>query len=81
MASEDWQGAVDDLMHGRADAATALGLHLALDLILLSIRSPAGSIGGPVAVTIVSAASWRSSFLRSLRSRSAPACRRSSFAT
>ena len=36
-ASEDLQGAVDDLMHGRADAATALGLHLALDLILLSI--------------------------------------------
>src|SRR5271165_2232519 len=36
-ASEDLQGAVDDLMHGRADAATALGLHLVLDLILLSI--------------------------------------------
>jgi Dolichyl-phosphate-mannose-protein mannosyltransferase len=36
-ASEDLQGALDDLMHGRADAATALGLHLALDLILLSI--------------------------------------------
>ncbi len=36
-ASEDLQGAIDDLMHGRADAATALGLHLALDLILLSV--------------------------------------------
>jgi hypothetical protein len=36
-ASEDLQGAVDDLVHGRADTATALGLHLALDLILLSI--------------------------------------------
>ena len=36
-ASEDLRGAVDDLVHGRADAATALGLHLALDLILVSI--------------------------------------------
>ena len=36
-ASEDLRGAVDDLLHGRADAATALGLHLALDLILASI--------------------------------------------
>jgi hypothetical protein len=36
-ASEDLQGAVDDLLHGRASAGTALGLHLALDLILLSI--------------------------------------------
>jgi hypothetical protein len=35
-ASEDLQGAVDDLVHGRADAATALGLHVALDLILAS---------------------------------------------
>ena len=36
-ASEDLRGAVDDLVHGRADAATALGLHVALDLILASI--------------------------------------------
>jgi hypothetical protein len=36
-ASEDLRGALDDLVHGRADAATALGLHLALDLILASI--------------------------------------------
>jgi hypothetical protein len=35
-ASEDLQGAVDDLVHGQADAATALGLHVALDLILAS---------------------------------------------
>jgi 4-amino-4-deoxy-L-arabinose transferase-like glycosyltransferase len=28
---------VDDLMNGRADAATALGLHLALDFVLVSI--------------------------------------------
>jgi 4-amino-4-deoxy-L-arabinose transferase-like glycosyltransferase len=35
--SEDLRGALDDLLHGRADAATALGLHLALDLILASI--------------------------------------------
>ena len=31
------RGAVDDLFHGRADAATALGLHLALDLIVASV--------------------------------------------
>jgi hypothetical protein len=36
-ASEDLKGAVDDLWHGRADAATALGLHVALDLIIVSI--------------------------------------------
>ncbi len=36
-ASEDLQNAVDDLFHGRAEAATALGLHLALDLILVLI--------------------------------------------
>ncbi len=36
-ASEDLRGAVDDLVHGRASAATALGLHLAVDLILASI--------------------------------------------
>lgn len=35
-ASEDLRGAVDDLAHGRAGAATALGLHVALDLILVS---------------------------------------------
>jgi 4-amino-4-deoxy-L-arabinose transferase-like glycosyltransferase len=36
-ASEDLKGAIDDLWHGRADAATALGLHLVLDLVLVSI--------------------------------------------
>ena len=36
-ASEDLQGALVDVIHGRASAATALGLHLALDLIVLSI--------------------------------------------
>jgi hypothetical protein len=36
-ASADLRGAVDDVVHGRADAATALGLHLALDLIVISI--------------------------------------------
>jgi hypothetical protein len=36
-ASADVQGAVDGLWHGRTDAATALGLHLALDLVLVSI--------------------------------------------
>ncbi len=36
-ASGDLRGAVDDVVHGRADAATALGLHLALDLIVISI--------------------------------------------
>ena len=36
-ASDDLQGAVADLVHGRADSATALGLHLALDLVLASI--------------------------------------------
>jgi hypothetical protein len=36
-ASADLRRAVDDLFHGRADAATALGLHLALDLIVASV--------------------------------------------
>jgi hypothetical protein len=36
-ASADLRGAVDDVVHGRADAATALGLHLALDLIVVSV--------------------------------------------
>ena len=36
-ASPDLSGAVDDLIHGRADSATALGLHLALDLIVASV--------------------------------------------
>ncbi|MGO9599786.1 MAG: glycosyltransferase family 39 protein [Isosphaeraceae bacterium] len=35
-ASADLRGAVDGLWHGRTDAATALGLHLALDLVLAS---------------------------------------------
>ena len=36
-ASKELSEAVDDLMHGRADAATALGLHLALDLTVASV--------------------------------------------
>jgi hypothetical protein len=36
-ASEDLQGALADLTGGRPDSATALGLHLALDLILVSV--------------------------------------------
>lgn len=32
--SEELQNAVDDLAHGRASTATALGLHLALDLLV-----------------------------------------------
>ena len=36
-ASDDLRGAVGDLARGQADAATALGLHLVLDLILVSI--------------------------------------------
>jgi 4-amino-4-deoxy-L-arabinose transferase-like glycosyltransferase len=35
--SADLSQAVDDLIHGRADSATALGLHLALDLIVASV--------------------------------------------
>ncbi len=35
--SADLSGAVDDLIHGRADSATALGLHLALDLVIASV--------------------------------------------
>ena len=35
--SADLRGAVDDVVHGRADSATALGLHLALDLGVLSV--------------------------------------------
>jgi 4-amino-4-deoxy-L-arabinose transferase-like glycosyltransferase len=36
-ASADLRSAVDDVFHGRADAATALGLHLALDLVVASV--------------------------------------------
>jgi 4-amino-4-deoxy-L-arabinose transferase-like glycosyltransferase len=36
-ASADLSDAVDDLIHGRADSATALGLHLALDLVIASV--------------------------------------------
>jgi hypothetical protein len=36
-ASTDLSEAVDDLIHGRADSATALGLHLALDLVIASV--------------------------------------------
>jgi 4-amino-4-deoxy-L-arabinose transferase-like glycosyltransferase len=36
-ASVDLSEAVDDLFHGRADSATALGLHLALDLVVASV--------------------------------------------
>jgi 4-amino-4-deoxy-L-arabinose transferase-like glycosyltransferase len=36
-ASVDLSEAVDDLIHGRADSATALGLHLALDLVVASV--------------------------------------------
>ena len=35
--SADLSGAVDDLIYGRADSATALGLHLALDLVIASV--------------------------------------------
>jgi len=35
--SADLRGAVDDVVHGRADAATALGLHVALDLAVISV--------------------------------------------
>ena len=36
-ASADLSEALDDLVHGRADSATALGLHLALDLVVGSV--------------------------------------------
>ena len=36
-ASADLSDAVDDVIHGRADTATALGLHLALDLVVVSV--------------------------------------------
>ena len=36
-ASAALNEAVDDLMRGRADAATALGLHLALDMVVASV--------------------------------------------
>jgi hypothetical protein len=35
--SANLRGAVDDILHSRADASTALGLHLALDLLLATI--------------------------------------------
>ena len=36
-ASADLSEAIDDVIHGRADVATALGLHLALDLVVGSV--------------------------------------------
>jgi hypothetical protein len=36
-ASADLSAAIDDVIHGRADVATALGLHLAFDLIVGSV--------------------------------------------
>lgn len=36
-ASADVSESIDDVIHGRADVATALGLHLALDLIIGSV--------------------------------------------
>ena len=36
-ASADLNKAVDDVIHGRADTATALGLHLAVDLVVVSV--------------------------------------------
>jgi hypothetical protein len=36
-ASKNLQGAVADLLHGRADSGTALGLHLALDLLVVAV--------------------------------------------
>ncbi len=35
--SGNLRDAVDDLMHGRADAATMLGLHLAVDLVIAAV--------------------------------------------
>ena len=48
-ASADLSGAVDDLIHGRADSATALGLHLALDLVIASVLIIRGAepLGSP----------------------------------
>ena len=36
-ASANLREAVDDVLHGRADAATALGLHLAVDLLVAAV--------------------------------------------
>jgi 4-amino-4-deoxy-L-arabinose transferase-like glycosyltransferase len=36
-ASADLSRAFEDMIHGRVDSATALGLHLALDLVVLSV--------------------------------------------
>jgi 4-amino-4-deoxy-L-arabinose transferase-like glycosyltransferase len=36
-ASADLNKSVDDVIHGRADSATALGLHLAVDLVVVSV--------------------------------------------
>lgn len=36
-ASANLRGAMDDLAHARANAATALGLHLALDLLVVAV--------------------------------------------
>ena len=36
-SSASLRNAVDDVFHGRADSATALGLHLAIDLIVISV--------------------------------------------
>jgi hypothetical protein len=36
-ASASLRDAIDDVFHGRADSATALGLHLVLDLVVVSV--------------------------------------------
>lgn len=36
-SSSDLSGAVDDIWNARADAATALGIHLALDLLIVAV--------------------------------------------
>ncbi len=36
-SSASLRDAIDDVFHGRADSATALGLHLALDLVVISV--------------------------------------------
>ena len=60
-ASADLREAVDDVFHGRADAATALGLHLALDLVVVSVWIIARSTAGLAAAMTASAGSWPSS--------------------
>lgn len=61
-ASADLNGALDDLIHGRADSATALGLHLCSTWWSRRSWLYADWTAGLAGVMIISDGSWPSSF-------------------